>query len=516
MNTRKQVLIMSALLMMMLLIVAVYAAWYPSRATDAESKFEDSTAERGAILFARNCRLCHGDVAQGGSLGARLPAAPALNRPDLQGFVDSTATLVAEINPTVTTLQLTDTSKLKPDGVLLLDEERMHITAIDGNNVTVERAYAHTAAAGHFKDAQVWAFDNASYKTKVSLITNTITCGRVGSAMPAWSDQQGGPLSDEQIRQLMTLITTARWDLVQTEDNSEDKINAHLTQPLAADAASSFVDSHTALTSSVDNSQNTIEVENGSLLKVGQTILVNDERMAITKIDGNKISVTRAANKTTAAAHGSGTAVKLFKGAEMHVNDVTVFSAGDAIRMGDERLRVMVVPTLQKDAKGQLPKDKSGVLEVDRGILGTFPIDHSVDDVIYKFPETSEPSTNQASCGQIAKAAAPSGTPGLIEPFTGQTVEVTAQNIAFNTSKITVNAGGQIRIRLTNNDAGTPHNFAVYKSATDTTPVSDGSVGIEFPGPDTDDTVFAAPAKGTYYFRCDVHPTIMFGTFVVQ
>ena len=88
MNTRKQVLIMSALLMVMLMVVGVYAAWYPSRETDAEAHFEEQTAERGAILFARNCRLCHGDVGEG---GPRRPpaAAPALDRPDLQGFAEA-------------------------------------------------------------------------------------------------------------------------------------------------------------------------------------------------------------------------------------------------------------------------------------------------------------------------------------------------------------------------------------------------------------------------------------------
>jgi mono/diheme cytochrome c family protein len=86
MNTRKQVLLMTSLLLMMLIVIGVYAAWYPSRATDAEEHFDEATAERGSILFARNCRLCHGNVAEGGALGARLPSAPALDRPDLQGF----------------------------------------------------------------------------------------------------------------------------------------------------------------------------------------------------------------------------------------------------------------------------------------------------------------------------------------------------------------------------------------------------------------------------------------------
>ena len=48
MNTRKQVLIMSALLLMMLIAIGIYAAWYPGRATDAEAHFQEQTSERGS------------------------------------------------------------------------------------------------------------------------------------------------------------------------------------------------------------------------------------------------------------------------------------------------------------------------------------------------------------------------------------------------------------------------------------------------------------------------------------
>src|SRR3989304_2012381 len=96
MNTRKQVLVMSVLLFMTLIVVGIYGAWYPSRETGAAAEFEERTAERAAILFARNCRLCHGDVGEGGALGGRLAAAPALDRADLQGFADAKAPLAAD------------------------------------------------------------------------------------------------------------------------------------------------------------------------------------------------------------------------------------------------------------------------------------------------------------------------------------------------------------------------------------------------------------------------------------
>lgn len=440
MNTRKQVLIMTALLLMMLIIVGAYAAWYPYRATDAQEEFDELSAGRGAILFARNCRLCHGDVGEGGALGARLPAAPALHRPDLQGFSDSKATLSSDLDATSATVPVSDGSKFKAPQTILIDEERMDLKRVDGNNLTVGRAVGHTEAINHTSGGAVLILDPAVLKDKVKLITNTITCGRVGTAMPPWAQSQGGPLSDEQVRQLMTLITQGRWDLVKEEVDIEDRINVKLLQPVSEDTFSIFV------------------------------------------------------------------------------SDVSVFNEKEAIRIGDERIRVTGVPVLPRDAENALPKDKSGVLQVERGVLGTTPLEHDLTEVIYRFPETSPPSINLAACGQTAQPAAPAGTPELVEPFEGQTVPVVAANVAFDTKQITVRTGGKIRVRFDNRDQAVEHNIAFYKSSTDLSAVSPGSVGTRFPGPAVDDTVFDVPPAGDYFFRCDVHPTIpaMTGTFTVQ
>src|SRR5688572_23603991 len=158
MNTRKQVLIMSALLLVMLVVTAGYAAWYPSRADDAAAHFEEASAERASITFARQCRLCHGDVGQGGALGGRLAAAPALNRPDLQGFIDTDAVLEQEMNTRAVTVEVDNVENITVGQVILIDEERMEVTDIDGTTLTVKRAVEHTEAAGHFADAVVYGF----------------------------------------------------------------------------------------------------------------------------------------------------------------------------------------------------------------------------------------------------------------------------------------------------------------------------------------------------------------------
>jgi plastocyanin len=282
------------------------------------------------------------------------------------------------------------------------------------------------------------AFDTLNPNSTLNLIQNTITCGRVGTAMPAWGVEHGGPLSDEQIRQLTLLIMQGRWDLVEHEIDIEDEIVSDLEAPIAADAA------------------------------------------------------------------------------EMFVSDVTRFTVGEALRIGGERVRVTSVPELTTNRFGELPDDKSGVIGIERGVLGTTPLEHPQDTELFRFAETPEPSINQKSCGQTARPAAPAGNPELIEPFDGQTVEVAAFNVAFDTDTITVDADGEVRIRFDNQDDGVDHNIAFYNSATDLTEVSPGSIGLVFPGPDVDDTVFDIPAAGEYFFRCDIHPTQMTGTFVVQ
>jgi plastocyanin len=437
MNTRKQVLVMTALLLVMLVAIAIYGAWYPNRAEDAEAEFETATAERGAILFARNCRLCHGDVGEGGSLGGRLPAAPPLNRSDLKGFTDSGATLSGQLNTRNVTFEVSDGAKFAGGQTIIIDDERMKVRGVDGQTLTVQRGTGHTAPEAHFPGATIGIFDEADLEETEELITNTITCGRVGTAMPPWAQEQGGPLSEEQIRQLMVLITTGRWELVAEENDVEDTVAASLTGAVPGDATS------------------------------------------------------------------------------MGVSDVTVFTADQALRLGEERLRVKSIPTLPRNERGQLPADKSGELQIERGILGTTPLDHPQETPIFLFPEVSDPSINEESCGQMARAPAPSGPPGLIEPFTGQTVEISAQNVQFNTRELRVNTGGQVRVRFNNMEA-VDHNIAFYQTSTGTTPVSPGSVGVTFQGPNIDDTVFDVPAAGSYFFRCDVHPTLMTGNFIVQ
>jgi plastocyanin len=93
------------------------------------------------------------------------------------------------------------------------------------------------------------------------------------------------------------------------------------------------------------------------------------------------------------------------------------------------------------------------------------------------------------------------------------TISLSAQNIAFNMSTITVPAGAQVTVKFDNKDNGVAHTFSVYTSSAATNVIFKGQAVT---GPATTTYTFTVPTTpGTYFFRCDIHPTQMTGQFIV-
>lgn len=93
------------------------------------------------------------------------------------------------------------------------------------------------------------------------------------------------------------------------------------------------------------------------------------------------------------------------------------------------------------------------------------------------------------------------------------TIDISADDMAFDTSTITVPAGAEVTVVFDNQDDGIPHNVAFY---TDSSATEEIFVGDTVAGPGTVTYIFTAPEEpGTYYFQCDVHPD-MNGDFVVE
>ncbi|MEA2476152.1 MAG: hypothetical protein QOC87_351, partial [Actinomycetota bacterium] len=111
-------------------------------------------------------------------------------------------------------------------------------------------------------------------------------------------------------------------------------------------------------------------------------------------------------------------------------------------------------------------------------------------------------STAAPGSGPSPSASAASGGGGLT---------ITAHNIAFDTSDLTVPAAGG-KLTFVNQDS-TTHNFAIFK---------DKSAADQlFKSPDvganqTVDLTLPKLDKGSYYFECQYHPTSMNGTLTVK
>lgn len=94
------------------------------------------------------------------------------------------------------------------------------------------------------------------------------------------------------------------------------------------------------------------------------------------------------------------------------------------------------------------------------------------------------------------------------------TIELAARNMAFDTDTLTVPAGSSVTMVFTNMDAGIPHNFALYTDSSARDLIFRGNI---VNGVNTITYRFTAPSvPGTYFFRCDPHPTTMTGDFVVD
>ena len=95
----------------------------------------------------------------------------------------------------------------------------------------------------------------------------------------------------------------------------------------------------------------------------------------------------------------------------------------------------------------------------------------------------------------------------------GTELAVAAEGLAFDTDCLAAPAGEAFTIEFTNQDAGVLHNVAIY---TDQAASQALFQEPPFPGPET---VVYEPEpieeEGNFFFRCDVHPSTMSGTFVV-
>ena len=102
--------------------------------------------------------------------------------------------------------------------------------------------------------------------------------------------------------------------------------------------------------------------------------------------------------------------------------------------------------------------------------------------------------------------------PTTEEPVDGAAV-ISALNIQFDRDTLgPFEPETEITVTFENDDSGIPHNVAVYDDDSMSESIFVGEI---FPGVAERDYTFTTPAAGTYYFQCDVQPS-MNGDFVVE
>lgn len=112
--------------------------------------------------------------------------------------------------------------------------------------------------------------------------------------------------------------------------------------------------------------------------------------------------------------------------------------------------------------------------------------------------------------------ASPTQTTRPTEGGGGEAVdlEIAAENTAYDVDKLTAPAGADVTLVFDNDDEGLQHNWSLYEDKEGTKEIFEGDV---ITGVKSIDYLFTAPDKpGTYYFHCDIHPTIMQGEFIVE
>jgi plastocyanin len=129
----------------------------------------------------------------------------------------------------------------------------------------------------------------------------------------------------------------------------------------------------------------------------------------------------------------------------------------------------------------------------------------------------------QASEGRglaFSPTPAPSTTsappPAKCNP-SGTALSISASGIAFSTDCLAAPAGQAFTLAFDNKDAGVPHNVDIYTDSSGTTHLGGAKDATDtIIGPAQTTYSVTALKAGSYYFRCDIHPTVMFGTFVVK
>jgi hypothetical protein len=133
----------------------------------------------------------------------------------------------------------------------------------------------------------------------------------------------------------------------------------------------------------------------------------------------------------------------------------------------------------------------------------------------------------QTSSGELVLAhptqrpPLPTGAPSAeCEPEGGTELSIAApagaSSAGFDKDCLAMDSGTQFTVMFDNQDDAIPHNWTLYTDSSASQRLG-GSEGVQDPTDGGQSSTYEVPAldAGTFFFRCDFHPTSMVGTFVV-
>ena len=213
---------------LLLALAWLAAAWLTARAEDPA---QDPSSELGAQLYAENCAVCHGAEGQG-RVGATLAKDWPSIRPDLtvktiitNGVAGSPMPAWSQANggplseaeiealtQYILSWQTGGAPQITPRATATLRPPITPLPNVAGDPNRGEVLYDENCAVCHGPNgqgrigatlAQAWPGIRPDLSVKA-----TIANGITGSQMPAWSQANGGPLSEQDIDDLVTFILT--------------------------------------------------------------------------------------------------------------------------------------------------------------------------------------------------------------------------------------------------------------------------------------------------------------------
>lgn len=292
--------------------------------------------------------------------------------------------------------------------------------------------------------------------------TDTLNCGRVGTRMPPWSQEQGGALNFYQIQQIVTFLTGAQptSDYDPPSDLNAVSEDAWEFVWEEANHADAFVP-HKELTEAVGAGD--------TVLHVSDTDSIPEDSDVVLRLGGS---------------------------AEEPAYELVMVTAID---------------------------DDSNTLTVERGVEGSAAMEHEEGTEVfggYVPPGTSITGEGEGVfvCGQRLTGGGSGQQAATVQIADGDTIDLGDNFFDVGGDQnptLEVNAGDRIALTLTNSGAAI-HNMRIAgvdgEYDTDDDLVSDP---IAISSGDEGSIEFSFDSPGTLLYRCDFHPTDMLGTISV-